>query len=87
MIRGAVLKQHPRSEHRWNEITSAANPPEALYRKLRGDKRFISKGEFAHDVAIAIQVGKRFTVPAYLRDAITGVFNEPGEPGAAAGAE
>jgi putative ATP-dependent endonuclease of the OLD family len=87
VIRDAYLKQHPRSENKWNEITSAANPPEALYRKLRGDKRFISKGEFAHDVAIAIQVGKRFTVPAYLRDAITHVFNEPGEPGAAAGVE
>jgi putative ATP-dependent endonuclease of the OLD family len=87
VIRDAYRKQHPRSVQKWDEIMVAANPAEALYRKLRGNKRLISKGEFAHDVAIAIQTGERFTVPAYLREAITGVFNEPGEPGAAVGAK
>ena len=58
MIREAYLKQHPRSRAKWDEIRGAANPAEALYRKLSDDKRFISKGEFAHDVAIAIQHGQ-----------------------------
>jgi putative ATP-dependent endonuclease of OLD family len=87
VIRGAYLRQHPRSEHKWNEITAAANPAEALYRKLGDDKRFISKGEFAHDVALAIQDGQEFAVPSYLRQAITCVLSGPGEPGAAAQTE
>lgn len=87
VIRGAYLKQHPRSEHKWNEIATAANPAEALYRKLGDNKRFISKGEFAHDVALAIQDGQDFAVPTYLHQAITGVLSGPGEPGAAAQTE
>jgi hypothetical protein len=53
-----------------------------LYRKLtdpKTGKHFISKGEFAHDVAIAIQQGASFTVPPYLLAAIKGVLNGPGE--------
>jgi putative ATP-dependent endonuclease of OLD family len=56
-------------------------------RKLSDDKRFLSKGEFAHDVAISIQQGEAFAVPAYLRNAITGVLSEPGASGAADQAE
>ena len=44
-------------------------------------KRFISKGEFAHDVAIAIQ--KRRVASRCrrtLRQAITKVLDGPGEP-------
>ena len=87
VIREAYLKQHPRSERKWNEVTTASNPAEALYRELRKDKRFISKGEFAHDVALAIQDGQDFAVPPYLHDAITSVLDGQGEPGAAAAAE
>ena len=87
VIRGAYLKQHPRSEQKWNEVRDAPNPAEALYRKLGDDKRFISKGEFAHDVALAIQDGQDFAVPPYLHQAITGVLSGPGEPGAAAETE
>jgi putative ATP-dependent endonuclease of OLD family len=87
VIRGAYLKQHPRSEQKWNEIAAAPNPAEALYRKLGDDKRFLSKGEFAHDVALAIQDGQNFAVPPYLRRAIISVLDVPGEPGAAAETE
>ena len=87
VIRGAYLKQHPRSEQKWNEIAASPKPAEALYRKLRDDKRFISKGEFAHDVALDIQDGQHFAVPPYMRRAITAVLDEPGEPDAAAEAE
>jgi putative ATP-dependent endonuclease of OLD family len=82
VLREAYLKQHPRSAGKWDAIADAANPAEALYRELRTDKRFISKGEFAHDVAIAVQQGKSFAVPAYLLRAITSAVAEPGEPDA-----
>jgi putative ATP-dependent endonuclease of OLD family len=85
VIRETYLKQHPRSAHKWDEVTSAANPAEALYRKLRADKKFISKGEFAHDLAVAVQDGKPFAVPSYLQQAITAALTEPGEPGAPTG--
>jgi hypothetical protein len=51
------------------------------------DKKFISKGEFAHDVAVAVQDGQPFVVPGYLREAITAALAEPGESGATAGTD
>jgi putative ATP-dependent endonuclease of OLD family len=87
VIREAYLKQHPRSARKWDEIVAAANPAEALYRKLRKDKKFISKGEFAHNVAVAVQDGRPFVVPDYLREAITEALAEPGESGATAGTD
>ena len=82
VLRAAYLKQHPHSEPKWQEIAGTANPAEALYRKLHDDSRFISKGEFAHDVAIAIQKGASLVVPPYLTTAITRVLDGPGEPDA-----
>ena len=87
VLRASYLKQHPRSAAKWDEITGDANPPEALYRKLSDDKRFISKGEFAHDVAISVQEGEAFAAPTYLRNAITGVLSEPGASGGTGQAE
>jgi len=87
VISEAYLKQHPRSAHKWDEITAAPDPAEALYRRLRKDKQFISKGEFAHDVAVAVQDGQPFVVPGYLREAITAALAEPGESGATAGTD
>ena len=78
----AFLKQHSRSEAKWQEIAGSTNRAEALYRKLtdpKTGKHFISKGEFAHDVAIAIQNGASFGMPPYLLAAIEGVLNGPGE--------
>ena len=82
VLRAAYLRQHPHSEPKWQEIAGTANPAEALYRKLHDDSRFISKGEFAHDVAIAIQKGASPVVPPYLTTAITRVLDGPGEPDA-----
>jgi putative ATP-dependent endonuclease of the OLD family len=87
VVRAAYLRQHPRSAGKWDEIATSADPAEALYRKLRTDKKFISKGEFAHDVAVAIQDGKPFVVPGYLREAITGALTELGGSRAAAGSD
>ena len=82
MLRAAYLQQHPRSEEKWDAIAGADDPAKALYRTLGKDKKFISKGEFAHDVALAIRDGGNFVVPQYLRDAITGALAEPGAPSA-----
>ena len=81
VLQAVYLKQHPKSKAKWDAIANADDPAEELYRKLRTEKRFISKGEFAHDVALAIRDGKHFVVPEYLRDAIEGVLNEPGAAG------
>jgi putative ATP-dependent endonuclease of the OLD family len=81
VLRQAYRNQHPRSK-KWQQIEADDDPAKAMYRNLRKIKKFISKGEFAHDIALAIQDGQSFTVPSYLRDAITSAFEEPGEPGA-----
>jgi len=85
VLKTAYLKQHPYkpSQNKWQAIADADDPAKALYEKLREDDDFISKGEFAHDIALAIRDGKPFVVPDYLRDAITGVLTEPGATGAA----
>jgi hypothetical protein len=61
-----------------------ARSQEKRYQELL-DKNFVSKGEFAHDIALAIQDGAAFAVPAYLQDAINASLAGPGEPDAAAG--
>lgn len=83
VIRQAYRNQHPRSMQ-WQEVEAADDRAKALYQKLRKKKKFISKGEFAHDIALAIQDGHQFAVPAYLRAAITGALEESGDPSAAA---
>jgi putative ATP-dependent endonuclease of OLD family len=86
VLRQAYRNQHPRSK-KWQPIEADDDPAKALYRSLRKSKKFISKGEFAHDVALAIQDGQPFKVPAYLEAAIRYSLIEPGEPGAAAKAQ
>jgi putative ATP-dependent endonuclease of OLD family len=78
VLKTAYVQQHRLSENKWDAISGATDPAKELYRALRKDKKFISKGEFAHDIALAIRDGQRFVVPRYLRDAITGVLTEPG---------
>lgn len=80
VLKDAYLKQHPRSKKKWEKIAGAGSPAEALYQALRADKRFISKGEFAHDIALAISDGRKFDVPPYLRAAIEGVLTGAGVP-------
>jgi putative ATP-dependent endonuclease of the OLD family len=86
VLRQAYQNQHPRSK-KWQEVEADDEPAKALYRTLRKTKKFISKGEFAHDIALAIQDGKSFTVPAYLREAITSAIEEPGAPSATSPAQ
>jgi len=83
VLQAAYLSQHPRSQAKWQRIAGAADPARALYQELCKEKDFISKGEFAHDVALAVRDGAAFVVPAYLQAAIKASLNGPGEPDAA----
>lgn len=67
----AYVRQKPRSSKTWKAIADADDPPQAFYEKLRANKRLISKGEFAHDVAQLIATGDPFTCPDYLEKAVT----------------
>ena len=88
VLRDAYKRQHPRSRQ-WEQVEAASDPAKALYLRLRDKKKdkLISKGEFAHDVALLVQDGRPFTVPAYLREAITNAVEEPGGPSAASPAQ
>lgn len=70
VLKGAFLRQHPRSATQWEELAGDDNPPKALYTKLRNSSSYLKKGEFAHDVAVSIASGESFACPPYLKDAI-----------------
>ncbi|MFD7677054.1 ATP-dependent endonuclease [Streptomyces sp. NPDC060187] len=75
VLKAAFLKQKTRSKKKWQEILdNERGPAWGLYLKLRKHKKFIGKGEFAHDVALAIESGETFVAPDYLTDAIQGVL-------------
>lgn len=81
VLRAAYLAQHPQSSHHWREIMDAEDQRAQLYRKLKKDKDFISKGEFAHAVATAIEDGQEFTCPPYLLQALTDVLGDGSRAG------
>ena len=66
----AFKRQKPRSGKFWDTLKASANPAETFYHKLRTTKRYIGKGEYAHDVAELIQSGGTFECPDYLTRAI-----------------
>lgn len=71
LLRDAFLAQKPNSRAKWTEIMAAESPAFAFYKKLHDDSKLLGKGEFAHDLAIAIaDEDRKFTVPPYLRGAI-----------------
>ncbi|QLH21817.1 ATP-dependent endonuclease [Streptomyces sp. Rer75] len=77
LLRAAFLKQKPNSKKKWKEILdNDRGGPWGFYLKLRKHKKFIGKGEFAHDVALAIANGGNFEAPQYLDDAIRGVLGD-----------
>lgn len=73
VLKQAFLKQKPGSAAFWKTVENSPQPGETFYRKLRKTKRFIGKGEFAHDVASLIEAGGPFECPAYLRLAISAI--------------
>lgn len=75
ILKGAFLKQHPRSVKKWEAIENAPEPAREMYRRLQvkkdAENLCISKGQFAHDVAIAIsEPDVTFACPDQLRAAI-----------------
>ncbi|MFE3519394.1 ATP-dependent endonuclease [Streptomyces sp. NPDC059166] len=74
-LRRAYLKQHRQSQHHWDEILAHPKGRSfGFYQKLCKYSKFISKGEFAHDIALAIQDGATFEAPQYLTNAVHGVL-------------
>lgn len=73
----AYVRQKPRSTKSWEAIAKSNDPAQAFYERLRANKRLISKGEFAHDVAHLIADGKAFTCPNYLEQAIKFIIEGP----------
>lgn len=70
VLERCFLDQRPRSKAKWDGIVAAANPAEALYRKLRSNSKYLGKGEFAHGIALALEDGGQFECPDYLRQGI-----------------
>lgn len=78
VVLGAALKlQRPRSARLWLTIVESSDPARAMYVKLRTTKKWISKGQFAHDVALSISQDVGFTCPEYLEVAIRRVVAGP----------
>jgi putative ATP-dependent endonuclease of OLD family len=75
VMREAFLSQKSRSQRFWATVEASDNPSETFYRKMRTTKKFLGKGEFAHDVSRLINSGRQFTCPGYLRVAIEGVLD------------
>jgi len=70
IVKTAFIAQKPRSHGAWATIASADEPAEELYRRMKKNRKFISKGEFAHRLALEIQAGADFKCPSYLADAL-----------------
>ena len=64
------LAQHTKSKKQWAEVISSSNPGETFYRRLRKNSKLVGKGQFAHDIALAIEDGESFVCPGYLKQAI-----------------
>ena len=80
VVLGQALKlQRPRSGKQWQAITGDPDPAQAMYVKLRTSKGWISKGQFAHDVAALISASGSFSCPAYLDAAIRQVTAGPAQ--------
>ncbi|WP_405861079.1 AAA family ATPase [Streptomyces sp. NBC_01515] len=76
LLKKAYLSQHPKSQKHWDDImANEKSPTWGFYLKLR-KKNFMSKGQFAHDVALSIEDKEAFKVPDYLAEAIRGVLED-----------
>jgi putative ATP-dependent endonuclease of OLD family len=71
VLRAAFIDQKPRSANTWSALVGSPSPAEAMYRKLRKNKKFLAKGQFAHDVAHHLRTTSHsFQCPDYLAEAI-----------------
>lgn len=76
ILRSVFLAQKPRSKSRWQSFVDAADPSEAFYQRLRSSAGFITKGQFAHDLAAQIERGETFRCPGYLAEAIEAALGQ-----------
>ncbi len=76
VVKAAFLAQKNRSLPTWNYIISSGDPALAFYTKLRKVKKFISKGQFAHDFAVQLALQSDYRCPAYLEKAVMFVAGE-----------
>jgi putative ATP-dependent endonuclease of OLD family len=74
VLEAAYLAQRPGSFHHWAAIMADSDPRAVFYKNLRR-RDFLSKGEFAHTVAAAIDDGQQFACPSYLEKALEDVLN------------
>jgi putative ATP-dependent endonuclease of OLD family len=79
VLGAAFLRQKPKSQQFWKSVKESDRPAEFFYRKLRKTKRFIGKGEFAHDVAALIRAGNPFECPPYLKEAVIAALDQNSE--------
>jgi len=76
-LRAAFLRQKPRSKKTWQTLVDDEKPALAFYTKLRKKKKFLGKGEFAHDLALELSQPQGFVCPPYLARAIKFAVGEP----------
>ena len=69
-MRAAFLQQKPRSGAQFSSWVQSELPARSLYLHLRQKKKYLAKGEFAHDLALQIPRTPTFVCPKYLADAI-----------------
>lgn len=66
----AFLAQKPGSQKRMTAIVEASDPSREFYVCLQTIQKFLSKGQFAHDFAIALEKPGTYKCPEYLTDAV-----------------
>lgn len=70
VLRQAFLGQKPRSRKTWEGFLQSGNSAGAFYARLHGNRGFLAKGQFAHDVATQISQGAAFECPDYIAAAL-----------------
>lgn len=72
ICKAAFTAQKPSSKslRTWQSIVESDDPAQAFYVKLRNIKKFISKGQFAHDFAARLTEASGYHCPEYLANAI-----------------
>lgn len=76
VLREVFLAQKPRSKSRWQSFVETDDPADAFYQRLRSSSGFITKGQFAHDLAARIEQGAVFSCPEYLSGAIEAALDQ-----------
>ncbi len=90
VMKEAFLKQHPRSEAKWDSCVNgdtAEDSANRFYVALQRGNLRIRKGEFAQSIANSLGNPIEFEVPEYIRQAITSAIPQAETPGTEATAD